>query len=230
VRRRPALRFAALVALVAGAALVGAVSGLPRPGTLTDAAARAGGVHPVLAVLAAAVLLAALVPRTVLAAVAGLLFGALPGALYVLCGALLGAAVAFALGRWLGRDFVGGRRRVVVLDAWLSRRGVLGVLLLRLLPIAPFGLVSYAFGTSGVRWGAYLAGTGLGALPSTVVYATLGATALSPGTPAFAVSVAAAVTMGVASSSAAAVLTRRAARREAAGDRGRDEPGAAGPR
>jgi uncharacterized membrane protein YdjX (TVP38/TMEM64 family) len=88
------------------------------------------------------------------------------------------------------------------------------VLTLRLLPVAPFGLVSYAFGATGVRLRAYLAGTALGAVPSTVVYATLGAHALSPGSPGFVYSLLAALVMSLTTSTTMVVLARRR-RREA---------------
>jgi hypothetical protein len=85
---------------------------------------------------------------------------------------------------------------------------------LRLLPIAPFGLVSYAFGATGVSFRAYLAGTSIGMLPSTVIYASLGASALNPGTPGFALSLTAALVMALATSTGAAILTRRRLRRQ----------------
>jgi uncharacterized membrane protein YdjX (TVP38/TMEM64 family) len=80
---------------------------------------------------------------------------------------------------------------------------------MRLLPVAPFGLVSYAFGTTGVSLRTYLLGTAVGALPSTVIYASLGAAAMAPGSPAFAASVAAAVALGVGTAGATAVARRR---------------------
>ncbi len=207
--RFPVLRF---VALVAGVAVLGAAVlafGLPGPESLAQAIARAGAVGPLLAVLGSGALIVALVPRTLLAAAAGLLFGPLAGAGYVLAGAVIGATVAFAAGRWLGRDFVLARRRVAALNSWLTARGVLGVFTLRLLPIAPFGLVSYAFGTTSIRFRAYLLGTAAAAVPSTLVNANLGAAALNPGTVGFAVSVAAAVAMALTSTAGAALLDRR---------------------
>lgn len=232
-------RFAALVATVAGLAAAILVAGLPRPATLAEVAAAAGTTGPVLAVLGSGLLVAAMIPRAVLAVAAGLLFGPLAGATYVLLGAAIGASAAFGVGRLLGRDFVSGaattshpdgagrpdhpdgagRRdragaRLAALDGWLANQGVLGVLLLRLLPIAPFGLVSYAFGATGVRLRAYLVGTAAGMTPSTVIYASLGANALEPGTTGFAVSVAAAVMLAVAGMTAPVLISRRRRRRE----------------
>ena len=132
------VRFVVLVALIAILAAA-VMSGLmPNASTVSATLGRAGVLAPVAIVIGTSLLLAALVPRTVLAAAAGVLFGALPGAVYVMAGAMLGAVLAFEVGRWLGRDFVRGRRRAARLDRFLQRRGLLGVLTLRLLPVAPF--------------------------------------------------------------------------------------------
>jgi uncharacterized membrane protein YdjX (TVP38/TMEM64 family) len=54
------------------------------------------------------------------------------------------------------------------------------VVVVRLLPIAPFGLVGYAYGTSSVRVRHYLLGTAIGSAPSAFSYATIGAAVVSP--------------------------------------------------
>jgi uncharacterized membrane protein YdjX (TVP38/TMEM64 family) len=207
--RRFRVRFTALVMLIVGLTAAVVFLGPPDAHAARAAVASAGLTGPLLAVVAAAMLSAAMVPRTALAAVGGLLFGPLVGTVYVLAGASLGALLAFGIGRWLGRDFLAVRRRMAAVDRWLTTRGTLGVLTVRLLPVAPFGLVSYAFGTTGVRIRAFVAGTAVGMVPSTVVYANLGAQAQTPGTAAFAWSAAAAVTMGVAGAGTAAALGRR---------------------
>ena len=186
-----------------------AVLGAPNPEDLARFVEDLGILDSVVAVAISALLLLALVPRSVLAAGAGLAFGPVLGATYVLAGAALGALAAFAAGRWLGRDFIMMRSRLAAADAWLASRGAIGVVVVRILPVAPFGLVSYAYGTTGISVRAYLIGTAVGAAPSTAVYATLGASALNPGSPAFAASLAAAVALTVASATVTGVLRRR---------------------
>ncbi|MGH3657286.1 MAG: TVP38/TMEM64 family protein [Micromonosporaceae bacterium] len=184
------LRFAGLVALIAVLGAGVAVLGVPEPDAVAGAIGGSGLPAPAVAVAACAVLVLGLVPRTLLSAAAGLVFGPLAGTGYVLAGATVGAVVAFGVGRWLGRDFVAAQPRVRRLDGWLTDRGFFGVLVVRLLPIAPFGLVSYGFGTSGVRLRWFLTGTVAGIVPSTVIYAHLGAAAAEPGSPGFWISVA----------------------------------------
>ncbi|GAB2823407.1 hypothetical protein GCM10022221_21890 [Actinocorallia aurea] len=187
VLKSPALRFALLVAGVVAAAALSAFV-LPDREGIAAAVEGAGPLGPVLAVLGSTLLIMAMFPRTALAFVSGLLFGLGPGMAYVLAGALLGASAAFLVGRSLGREYVdallaarpGGWRgrvaaRLAGLDGWIGRNGVVGVLTVRFLPVANFGLVSYAFGTSAARYRHFLLGTGIGALPSTFGYAALGA-------------------------------------------------------
>jgi uncharacterized membrane protein YdjX (TVP38/TMEM64 family) len=196
------------------AALAGAVAalGVPKPGEAAAVVADLGSVAPAIAVAGCAVLVLGLFPRTVLSAAAGLVFGPWAGAGYVIAGATAGALVAFGVGRWLGRDFVAAQARIRRIDGWLTRGGVLGVLTVRVLPIAPFGLVSYGFGISGVRLRAYLAGTVLGMLPSTLVYANLGAAATEPGSAEFLVAAVVAILFAATTGSLAVWLGRRRAR------------------
>jgi len=203
------MRFVLLVALLVGLAVALALIGVPSPTELASLLEGTGVPAPVLAVAAFMVLVLGLVPRTLLAAAAGLMFGPLAGAAYIVAGALLGALLAFGIGRYLGRDFVAVQAQLSRLDGWLSRRGVVAVVTVRVLPVAPFGLVSYAFGTSGVRLGAYLVGTAIGMLPATVVYVNLGAAVTRPGSVGFWIAVSAVVALWLVTTSVVALLEKR---------------------
>jgi uncharacterized membrane protein YdjX (TVP38/TMEM64 family) len=164
--------------VVAVAAL--AVAGYAlSPHRLAESAASLG---PMAAIGAATLLLLALVPRTLVSLTCGALFGAAAGAGYALAAAILAATVAFAAARWLARGVVAERLRgrAARLDAWLSRRGLLAVIVVRLVPVAPFGLVSYVYGATSVRTRHYLAGTFVGAAPSAITWAGVGAAAINP--------------------------------------------------
>jgi uncharacterized membrane protein YdjX (TVP38/TMEM64 family) len=148
--------------------------------SLTSSAARLGAAP---AIALAVALLLALVPRTAVSVVCGALFGALAGAVYALAAGLIAAGVAFAAARWLARAAVAGRLRgrAARFDTWLSRRGLLAVVVVRLVPVAPFGLVSYVYGSTAVRTRDYLLGTLIGAAPSAATWAGIGAAAISRG-------------------------------------------------
>ncbi|MFJ5231211.1 TVP38/TMEM64 family protein [Kitasatospora sp. NPDC088391] len=133
----------------------------------------------------------AFLPRPALNAGVGLLFGPLWGVPVALAGSALGAAVAFGLGRRLGRDALRPLLRGKVLtaiDRRLSEQGFRSVLLVRLFPGAPFQAGNLACAFSGVRFRPYLAGTVLGVVPTTAAYVVAGASAGSPTSPVFLIS------------------------------------------
>jgi uncharacterized membrane protein YdjX (TVP38/TMEM64 family) len=150
---------------------------------IQDAVADMGAWAPAAAVVIGALLLCALVPRTAISLACGALFGALSGGTVAVIAALIAATATFWVGRALGRDALAAHHgdRVARLDAWLGRRGLLGVTVVRLMPLAPYGLIGYAYGTTSVRWWNYLGGTAIGAAPSAFTYAALGAAVVEPG-------------------------------------------------
>ncbi|GAA2795476.1 TVP38/TMEM64 family protein [Kitasatospora paracochleata] len=133
----------------------------------------------------------AFLPRPALNAAMGLLFGAVWGVPLAVAGSALGAIGAFALGRALGRDALRPLLRAKVLsaiDRRLTEQGFRSVLLLRLFPGAPFQAGNFACAFSGVRFWPYLAATVLGVVPTTTAYVVAGASAGTPGSPAFLIS------------------------------------------
>jgi phospholipase D1/2 len=115
-----------------------------------------------------------MVPVTLLIAVTGIVFGPVTGAAYAIGGSLLSAAVTYGLGRWLGRDTV--RRmlgaRINRLSRRIAKRGILAMVVVRLLPIAPFTVVNVVAGASHLRFRDYLLGTLLGMSPGIAITVT----------------------------------------------------------
>lgn len=106
-------------------------------------------------------------PLTVLVVVTVLAFGPLPGFTLALTGAMASAFVTYGIGHRLGRDLV---RRLAGhyvnrLSERLARRGVLAVMVIRILPIAPYSLVNVVAGASHIRFRDYAIGTFFGLLP-----------------------------------------------------------------
>ena len=108
-----------------------------------------------------------MIPVTLLIAVTGMVFGTFPGAWYALAGSVLSAATSYLLGEKLGRDAVrrmmGPRTRRLSLR--IARRGVIAMIIVRTLPLAPYSVVNMAAGASHIRQGDFLLGTALGMLP-----------------------------------------------------------------
>jgi uncharacterized membrane protein YdjX (TVP38/TMEM64 family) len=179
-RRAPGTRFALLILVIAALAVAAAVLPLHR---LPDDVARLGPAAPPVAIVVGAILLAALVPRTAISITSGALFGPIAGGSVALGAAIVAFVATFVVGRALGRDAVAARAggRIERLDAWLARTGLVNVVVVRLIPIAPYGLVGYAYGTTSVRVRDYLLGSLIGAAPSAFTYAAVGAAAVRPG-------------------------------------------------
>jgi uncharacterized membrane protein YdjX (TVP38/TMEM64 family) len=183
VARRLRGRLGRALLLVAG---VGAVGGAAVALPLHELPQFVAGLGPAAAVAVAVVgglLLSVLIPRTAITLACGALLGVTAGACASLAAAVISAVATYYLGRWAGRGALAARAggRLDRLDGWLNRRGFSAVLLVRFLPLAPYGLVGYAYGTTSVRPTHYLLGTTLAAIPSTITYAIIGAAVTQPG-------------------------------------------------
>ena len=177
--KRRLVRFGVLGVVVGGLAVAAAVLPLRDIG---DAILALGHAAPVAIAVVGGLLLSVLVPRTAITIACGALLGAATGAATALAAAVIAAAATYYAGRWAGRGVLHARAggRLARLDGWLNRRGLSAVLLVRFLPLAPFGLIGYAYGTTSVCRKRYLLGTFLASIPSAVSYAVIGAAVAHP--------------------------------------------------
>lgn len=110
---------------------------------------------------------------------AGMIWGPWLGGLAVSVARVVACAVTYLLVRGVLRGWVerrmGADPRWRAVDALLEREGFKFVVLLRLCPIFPANLLNFALGVTGVRLGAFLAGTFIGMIPRSFVVAYLGA-------------------------------------------------------
>jgi len=92
-----------------------------------------------------------------------------PWAAYLCCllGACLSAACSHQLGTWLGSGFVHRLAPASVqrVSQRLGQRGLLAVIVIRLLPVAPFALINMVIGASHIRLRHLLLGTLIGITP-----------------------------------------------------------------
>ncbi|KND57065.1 Phosphatidylserine/phosphatidylglycerophosphate/ cardiolipin synthase [Candidatus Paraburkholderia schumanniana] len=107
------------------------------------------------------------VPITLLIATTGIVFGAPWAGVYAFLGSMLAAAVSYSLGSWLGRDAVRkvAGPRVNRLSERVAKCGIVAVVVLRLLPVAPFSIVNLVAGASHIRMRDFMIGTMLGMGP-----------------------------------------------------------------
>lgn len=113
------------------------------------------------------------IPVTLLILVTALVYGSGLGALYAMVGCVAAAMATYALGKFLGRSSVerlsGGS--VERLSRRLARRGLLTVIALRIIPIAPFTVVNLFAGASHIRFLDYMLGTLIGMTPGVAAMA-----------------------------------------------------------
>ncbi|MDC8786015.1 TVP38/TMEM64 family protein [Roseateles koreensis] len=128
---------------------------------------------PLVLIAAFALALTLAVPLSLLTLLVIAAMGPLPGCLYALAGALAGATISHGIGRLLGHEALRrlGGPRVNQLSDTLGRRGLLAVIGLRLMPIAPFAVVNMVAGATHIRLRDMLLGTAIGMSPSTLVMA-----------------------------------------------------------
>lgn len=112
------------------------------------------------------------VPVAVLITVGALVFGPWPGMAYALSGMVLGATVTYGIGHWGGATLVDRWTtdgRLYAMAQTIKRRGLWAVIMIRVLPVAPFIVVNLAAGAFRVRLRDFVLGTFLGLAPGTVL-------------------------------------------------------------
>ena len=111
------------------------------------------------------------IPLMMLIAATGIVFGPWLGMLYSLLGATLSAVFVYGIGRKVGRDAVRrvAGRRINDLSRRIAKRGLLAMLFVRIVPVAPFSIINLVAGTSHLRFRDFLLGTILGLLPGTIL-------------------------------------------------------------
>lgn len=115
-------------------------------------------------------------PRQLVSFLAGYAFGLIEGGLLGLLAALLGCMGAFYYARLLGRGLIASRfpQRVRRLDDFIHDNPLSMTLLIRLLPVGSNLITNLAAGVSSVRALPFLAGSALGYVPQTLIFALVG--------------------------------------------------------
>jgi phospholipase D1/2 len=107
------------------------------------------------------------VPVTAMIAVTVLAFGPILGFSYALVGMTVSALLTFWIGKLLGRHSIQrlAGSRLHQLSRRLAQKGVVAVVMIRLVPVAPFTIVNLIAGASHIRFRDFAFGTVLGELP-----------------------------------------------------------------
>ncbi|QUS42291.1 phospholipase [Tardiphaga alba] len=119
---------------------------------------------------------AVLFPVTVMIAVTAAALGPWIGLGSALLGTLASASLLYAVGRIVGikpvQRMLGPRLRRI--QNKIVGNGVIAVVLIRMLPLAPFSLVNMAAGASGVRFRDFIIGTVIGMAPGLIAMSVFG--------------------------------------------------------
>jgi uncharacterized membrane protein YdjX (TVP38/TMEM64 family) len=116
-------------------------------------------------------------PAEIVDAAAGYAYGFLPGLSLTMLGWLASGLLCWAVGKRVARPLLDrwfGAERFERMEAMIERGGATLLLSLRLIPILPFSVVSYAAGAARVPLWRFLWTTALGYLPITAIAVYLG--------------------------------------------------------
>lgn len=145
-----------------------------------------GPYGPAVYVLIFAVRPLTFLPATFMTVASGMIWGPLGGTLFTLVGENISAGVAFWAARLVGREWTKGLEDGVLsrLERRLSGDAFRSVLLLRLF-FAPFDVVNFASGLTGMSYGAFAAATFVGIVPGVIGFVFLGCSWRDPRLLAF---------------------------------------------
>ena len=102
-----------------------------------------------------------------------ILFGAGPAFVVMVVGSAISAALGFLIARYLARDALAARLAgtdgFARLSALVERHDWVVIPVLRILPIAPFAVVNYGFGLTGISFWRYFGWSELAMVPMNAV-------------------------------------------------------------
>jgi phospholipase D1/2 len=109
-------------------------------------------------------------PITLLIIATGVAFGAAYGFAFALLGAEISALVTYSIGQHLGHNTIRNlsNRWVSRVSRRMARQGLLAIITLRVVPVAPFTVINLVAGASHIRFRDFAYGTLLGMTPGTL--------------------------------------------------------------
>lgn len=115
-------------------------------------------------------------PHMAMTATIVIVFAPLQAFTVAMTGSIISGSIGFFLGKKLGmksmHSLIGDTAEKI--SGYAKKGGILGITLLRMLPIAPYTAVNLALGMLEVTYTAFIVGTFLGTLPGTAIASFLG--------------------------------------------------------
>jgi len=131
-------------------------------------------------------------PGPLLSITGGIVFGIYWGTFYTIIGSTLGASFSFAITRHFGQGFLNKwltDKKIAKFQHYTQQSGFQFVFFARLIPGAPFDIISYACGLSQVKFKHFFWGTFLGTIPGSFLGNFLGNSLLNPFTKEFLIAI-----------------------------------------
>jgi len=135
-------------------------------------------------------------PVTVLAIAAGAVFGFLAASFYTFVGAFLNSSLTFFISKYFAYDIINDyldnkykKEYEKIKMNTKGRDGFVLILVLRLLPIAPYTMLNYLCGAAGYDYKIFILSTLLGIIPGMLCYVNIGASSIDGFTPKLAISI-----------------------------------------
>ena len=106
-------------------------------------------------------------PFSLLIVVTVITYGPVPGFIYSLTGGTLSAVVVYWIGDRLGHNLVRklGGGKINRISRKIARHGIINIIFVRIVPVAPFTLINLVAGASHINFRDYTLGTLLGFIP-----------------------------------------------------------------
>lgn len=129
-------------------------------------------------------------PMTPLTAVGGYVFGDVWGALLATVAMTISSTLMFVITRVLGEEYAKRLiedkfERLAAYNDQLGRHGLLTVIFLRIIPVAPLGVVNFGLGLTKVKLWHFVLGSVIGTLPGNILLAAIGYRATDYSSPLF---------------------------------------------
>ena len=135
------------------------------------------------------------IPVTVLAISAGAVYGLWVASLYTFIGSFLNSTLTYIISKYFAYDLINNYAQdkysaeyEKLKDNTKGKKGFILVLVLRLLPIAPFTLLNYLSGAVGCDYKIFITSTLLGIIPGIFCYTNIGANAIHGFSPQLVIS------------------------------------------
>jgi phospholipase D1/2 len=111
-------------------------------------------------------------PVTLLIIASVMTFGPVWGGFYALIGSVIGSLLGFAIGHAVGKQLIERVTGSAIsrLSRRIAKKGILSVITVRIIPVAPFTVINLIAGASHIKLRDFLIGTVIGILPGIITF------------------------------------------------------------